>query len=59
MSSENAIMEIDTSFNWQLADRIESSGPEPDTLMQDQDDYEITQRRPILQLVDVPSPEAR
>ncbi len=59
MTSENAIMEIDTSFNWQLADRIESSSPEQDTLIQDQGDYEITQRRPILQLVDAPSPEAR
>ncbi len=49
-------MEIDSSFNWQLTDRTESSGPRKSTLTQDHGDYDITQRQPILKLVDAPSP---
>jgi hypothetical protein len=48
-------MEIDSSFNWQLTDQIESGGPGKNILIRDHDDYDITQRNTILKLVNAPT----
>ena len=44
----------DSSFNWEVTDRIESSGPRKNTLIQDQCDHEDTVPHTTLKLDDDP-----